>query len=82
MIDTARCMAPKNNSEFGGPRCQEEATHETVMGRRCERHAEDLRESLRDPNTLGNLFAGGRGRTEKEIEQLVRPLPSWKGSLQ
>lgn len=88
MIDTSRCMAPREAPpdatpeqtfidrlrSLGGPRCQEPATHATVMGRRCARHAEELRQSLRDPNTLGNILAGGRARTEEEIAAMVREL--------
>jgi hypothetical protein len=46
------------------------------MGRRCARHAEELRAALRDPNTLGNVLAGGKARTEEQIALLVRELPS------
>jgi hypothetical protein len=60
---------------LGGPRCQEPATHETVLGRRCAHHAEELRQSLRDPHTTGNILAGGRARTEEEIARLVVELP-------
>ena len=76
MIDRSRCMAPKNRSELGGPRCQEPATHDSVFGRCCEVHAEELREALRSPNTVGNLLTGGRPRTEDEIARLVVELPS------
>lgn len=75
MIDVTRCMASADG-ELGGPRCQELATHESVMGRRCTRHAEELREALRNPNTLGNVLTGGRARTEEEIARLVVELPS------
>jgi hypothetical protein len=76
MIDPTRCMAPSNRSDLGGPRCQKPATHATVLGRRCAVHAEELRQSLRDPNTLGNVLAGGRARTEDEIERMVVKLLS------
>ena len=87
MIDRTRCMAPREEPpdvpgqtfidrlrSLGGPRCQAPATHETVMGCRCARHAEELRRALRDPHTLGNVLAGNRARTEDEIARLVRPL--------
>lgn len=87
-IDTTRCMAPREEPpdvpgqtfigkirSLGGPRCQEPATHETVMGRRCAHHAEELRQSLRNPHTLGNVLTGGRARTEEEIARLVVALP-------
>lgn len=89
IIDTSRCMAQRDATpdvpgqtfidrirSLGGPRCQEPATHETVMGRRCARHAEELRQALRDPRTLGNILAGDRARTEEEIARLVVELPS------
>lgn len=89
MIDTSRCMAPREEPpdvpeqtfidkirSLGAPRCQEPATHETVLGRRCAHHAEELQQSLRDPNTLGNVLAGRRARTEEEIARLVVALPS------
>lgn len=88
-IDTSRCTAPREAPpevpgqtfidrirNLGGPRCQEQATHMTVMGRRCARHAEELRQSLRDPHTLGNVLAGNRARTEEEIARLVVELPT------
>lgn len=74
MIDRSRCMAPRDDASFGGPRCQEPATHETIMGRRCARHAETLRESLRRSDTLGNVFAGRRARTEEEIARMIVEL--------
>jgi hypothetical protein len=43
------------------------------MGRRCARHAEELRQSLRNPHTLGNVLTGAR--TEEEIARLVVALP-------
>ena len=75
MIDRSRCMAPHDESTLGGPRCQEPATHITVLGRRCIRCAEDLRRAMRDPNTFINVVLG-RARTEEEIAKLVVPLPS------
>lgn len=74
-IDTSRCMAQQDDAPLGAL-CQEPATHNSLMGRRCARHAEELRRSLRNPNTLGNLLAGGRARTEEEIAKLVVELPS------
>jgi hypothetical protein len=76
MIDPTRCMAPKNRSELGGPRCQEPATHDSIFGRCCTPHAEELREALRSPDMIGNLLAEDRSRTEEEIARLVRELPS------
>ncbi len=78
MIDRARCTAPRDDGITGllvGPLCQEPATHETVSGRRCARHAEAMREAMRNPNTLGNVLGGKRARTEEEIARLVRELP-------
>jgi hypothetical protein len=90
MIDTSRCMAQRDATlddattedtfidrlrSLGGPRCQEPATHETVMGRHCACHAEELRRALRDPHTLGNILSG-RPPTEEQIARLVVELPS------
>lgn len=55
---------------------KEPATHNSPLGRRCARHAEELREALRNPRALGNVMAGGRARTEEEIAELVVGLPS------
>ena len=63
-----------------GPLCQDVATHDTVMGRRCARHAEECREALRNPRTLGNVLAGGRARTDEEIARLVVELPKGEPS--
>lgn len=76
MIDRNKCMAPRDNTPIGGARCQEKATHETYLGRRCALHAESMRINLRNPNTLGNILGGGRARTEEEIACLIRELPS------
>ncbi len=73
MNDRSRCMASKDGT-LGGDRCQEPATHLSHVGRRCARHAEELKEALRNPETLGNLFAGGRARTELEIARIIVPL--------
>jgi hypothetical protein len=75
-IDPTRCMAPRDPlpKGAGGPRCQKAATHESVMGRLCAEHAEDMRQRLRDPDTVGNLLTGGRARTEAEIERMVVPV--------
>jgi hypothetical protein len=54
--------------------CGRAATHVAYDGRPlCDAHAEELRASLRSPDTVGNLIAG-RGRTKEEIAALVRPL--------
>ena len=74
MIDRRRCMAPKDPSELGGPRCQTAATHEAHVGRLCATCAASLRQSLRDPNTLGNVIFG-RARTEEEIARIVAEIP-------
>ncbi len=74
MIDPMKCMALKDGEPTGGPRCQAPATHWTIMGRRCAHHAERFRESLRNPNTLGNILAGGGRRTEKQIAKMVVEL--------
>jgi hypothetical protein len=76
MIDPSRCMSRRDGELLGGALCQEPATHDSIMGRRCARHAEAMRRSLRDPGTLGNVFAGGRARTEEEIARMVVELPS------
>lgn len=76
MIDRSRCMALRDGEPLGGPRCQEPATHQTLQGRRCARHAEALRQSLRAPNTLINVLAGKGACTEEEIARVVVELPS------
>jgi len=73
MIDQKRCMAKRDGEPLGGERCQAAATHETLMGPRCAKHAEEFKQALRDPRTLGNVMAG-RARTEDEIALLVREL--------
>lgn len=75
MIDTSRCMARRDDADLGGERCQEPATHATVMGRRCTRHAEALRRAFRDSRALCNAVLG-RARTEEEIARVVVELPS------
>jgi hypothetical protein len=75
VIDPARCMAPRDDEPLGVARCQEPATHDSIMGRRCVRHAEMLRRSLRNPRTLANLVLGAP-RTEAQIARLVVELPS------
>lgn len=79
MIDHNRCMALRTkllDGEFLGARCQEPAPYQTPFGRHCTHHAEALRKSLRNPDMLGNVLAGGRARTEEEIALLIRELPS------
>jgi hypothetical protein len=61
-------------SELGGPRCQAAATHEAHGSRLCATCAARLRQSLRDPHTLGNVIFG-RARTEEEIARIVVELP-------
>jgi hypothetical protein len=74
VIDRSRCMAALDPITLGGPRCQEPATHDSIVGRRCAAHAEELRQALRSPNTFINVLSGVR--TEEEIARLVVPLPS------
>jgi hypothetical protein len=76
MIDRTLCMAPLDRSMLGGPRCQKPATHDSIFGRCCAQHAEELRQALRDPSTFGNILAGDRPRTENEIARMVVELPS------
>jgi hypothetical protein len=75
MIDQSRCMAQRDGEPLGGARCQAPATHLSYLGRRCVRHAEELRRSLRNANTLGNILSGGVPSEEK-IARLVVELPS------
>jgi hypothetical protein len=76
MIDTSRCVSLRPGEPIGGARCQAPATHDSVLGRRCDCCAEVLRQALRRTNTLGNVLTGGRARTEEEIARLVVALPS------
>lgn len=71
MYDTSRCMHLKAGESIGGARCQEVATHETLLGRRCAWHADELKKAFRDPRSVGNVLAGGVARTEEQIERLV-----------
>jgi hypothetical protein len=66
-------MGPKDQQLFA-ERCLAEATHITIHGARCTKCAEQFKESLRDPNTLGNILAGNRARTEEEISKMVKLL--------
>lgn len=56
--------------------CGRPATHLARGDRKplCDAHAAQLREALRDPQTFGNILAGGRARTEQEIAAMVRPM--------
>ena len=75
MIDTKKCMAKRDGEPiFTAHRCQAVAPYATVMGRRCSKHAEELRQALRNPATTMNVIVG-RARTEEEIERLVMLLP-------
>jgi hypothetical protein len=69
----SKCMGPKDQRLFAD-RCFAEATHITIHGPRCTPCAEIFRQSLRDPNTLGNILAGNRARTEEEINRMVKVL--------
>jgi hypothetical protein len=83
MIDPKRCTAPLDGGLVGmltGPLCQEAATHQTLSGRRCARHAEELRQAFRNPKTLGNVLAGGGARTEEQIARLIVELPKGESS--
>lgn len=73
-LDRTLCMAKRDGAPiFSADRCQEPATHESMIsGRFCARHAEALRQAYRDPHTLGNTLAGDRARTEEEIAVLIR----------
>lgn len=55
--------------------CGEPATHAGYGGTKplCDKHAQELRDALRSPDTVGNVLAG-RARTEEEIAIMVRPL--------
>jgi hypothetical protein len=75
VIDPFRCMALRDGEPTGGARCQEPATHQSAFGRRCARHAEQLRRTLRSPNAFCNVMLG-RARTEEEIARAVMELPS------
>jgi hypothetical protein len=74
VIDPTRCMAACNPKEFGGPRCQAQATHDSIFGRLCDPCAELLRQRARDPSTTINIVSGRRARTEDEIAKLVYRL--------
>ena len=77
MIDRTRCMALRDGEPLGGPRCQAPATHSSPQGRRCARHAEELRQALRDPHALINVITGdGKACTEEQIARLVMELSS------
>lgn len=79
MIDQDRCMAPRDRTTLlgtlFGKLCQEPATHMSIMGRRCRKHAEEMRSALADPATVGNVIAG-RARTAEEIAAMVVELQS------
>jgi hypothetical protein len=75
-VDRTRCMAARDPKDFGGPRCQVEATHDSIFGRLCDPCAELLRQRMRDPTTAINVVSGRRARTEEEIKMLVRRLSS------
>jgi len=62
---------------FAYEACGKPAQFVTFPDRRplCAGCAEELRQAMRDPDTLGNVFAGGRARTEEEIARLVQQLP-------
>jgi len=56
--------------------CGRPATHTSYDDNKplCDEHAEELRAGLRSPNSIGNILAGGRPRTEEEIVLMVRPI--------
>jgi len=45
------------------------------LGRRCARHAEEMRQALRSPNVLVNVL-NGRVFTEEEIANMIVELPA------
>lgn len=59
----------------GYEECGQGATHITLPDERalCQVHAEAARVALRNPDCVANMLLG-RGRTEDEIANLVRPL--------
>jgi len=71
-VDRSKCQASADGT-IGGRRCGKEATHYSHVGRRCARHAEELREALRSPHTLGSILHGG-AYSEEEIARIVVPL--------
>jgi len=76
VIDRSRCMAKKDGTPlFGGERCQAPATHASVLGRLCAKHAEELKALIRSADTFANVILG-RARTEEEISRLVVELNS------
>lgn len=78
-IDRTRCMGPRNDKELGGPRCQEQATHSTYLGRRCTHHAEVIRQALLSPDTLVSVLKG-RAHTEEQVESMIVELSKGKPS--
>lgn len=76
MIDLKKCMAHRDGEPiFSADLCQEPATHFSVSGRRCARHAEAMKQAMRNPATFANVILG-RVRTEEEIARLVVELNS------
>lgn len=58
---------------LGGTFCGDQPTHETVFGPRCDKHAEVLRQRMRDPHAFLNILAGCVP-SEEEIAKRVRPI--------
>jgi hypothetical protein len=58
---------------LGGLRCAKPALYTSVMGYLCERCADKLRTSMRNPSTFMNVLAG-RARTKEEIARLVKTI--------
>lgn len=73
MIDRDACThALRPELGHGSPRCQKEATHDSVVGRRCTPHAEQLRERFHDPSTLCGIPGDGAPtRTDEQVARLV-----------
>lgn len=73
-MDRTKCVARRDGEPlFSTARCGAEATHYSHVGRRCARHAEELKAALRSPNTLGSILHGG-AFSEEEIARIVVPL--------
>lgn len=68
------------DGQLGGERCGKPAVYDTPLGPRCEACSEEFRRMARDPNTVINILAGGRARTEEEIARLLRPIEPDKES--
>lgn len=70
---TCEAAADSTWEGIGGPRCGKPATHETLMGFRCDEHTETYREAMRSSNTLINILSGNIP-TDEQIEKSIRKL--------